>query len=73
MENYIVRIYRRDRDNPGQVTGILESVEQETRQTFHTLDTLHSFLVDAPATPAFAETSQDNTTNTASGTVGLND
>ena len=73
MENYIVRIYRRDHDDPEQVTGILESVEQETRQTFHTLQTLHSFLVGAPATQAFAESPQDNNTNITSRTIGLND
>ena len=55
MENYIVRIYRRDRDNPDQVTGILESVEEETQQTFHTLDTLHSFLLRQSAPGTLAE------------------
>jgi hypothetical protein len=49
MENYIVRIYRRDPDDSDSVTGMLESVEQETRRPFHTLDALRSML-DTDAT-----------------------
>ncbi len=51
MENYIVRIYRRDQDNPDHVTGMLESVEAETRHPFKTLKGLHSLLSDTD-TPA---------------------
>ena len=49
MENYIVRIYRRDCSNPEKVTGMLESVEQETRQPFHSIGALRSLLSAAPA------------------------
>ena len=48
MENYIVRIYDRNTRNPLQVTGILESVESETRQAFHTLDSLRDLLLQQP-------------------------
>ena len=48
MENYIVRIYGRDPGDSDRVTGMLESVEQETRRPFHSLDALRSML-DAPA------------------------
>jgi hypothetical protein len=48
MENYIVRIYGRDPGDSDRVTGMLESVEQETRRPFHSLDALRSML-DAPS------------------------
>ena len=44
MENYIVRIYRRDRADPSKLTGVCESVEQETRTTFNTLGKLMSII-----------------------------
>ncbi len=44
MENYIVRIYRRDRTDPQRVNGVLESVERETQQAFADLDTLSALL-----------------------------
>lgn len=44
MENYIVRIYRRDEANPDKLTGVFESVEKETRSTFTTLDSLIDLL-----------------------------
>ena len=49
MDNYIVRIYSRDKEDPDKVTGILESVEQQTRRPFHSLDALHAML-HTPAT-----------------------
>ena len=49
MENYIVRIYSRDKEGSDKVTGILESVERQTRQSFLSLDALRSML-HAPAT-----------------------
>jgi hypothetical protein len=48
MENYIVRIYGRDPGDSDRVTGMLESVEQETRRPFHSLDALRSML-NAPS------------------------
>jgi hypothetical protein len=47
MENYIVRIYRRDEKDRSKVTGVVESVERDTRQTFHTLNSLRSVLMEA--------------------------
>ena len=46
MENYIVRIYRRDEKDRIKVTGVVESVERETRHTFHTLNSLRSILME---------------------------
>ncbi len=48
MENYIVRIYRRDSTDPEQVNGVLESVEQDTRRPFANLNTLSSMLANDP-------------------------
>jgi len=31
LENYIVRIYRRDSGNPFEIAGIVESVEDENK------------------------------------------
>jgi hypothetical protein len=44
MENYIIRIYRRDTNTPGNVTGLLESVERVTRSPFHSLNELYAIL-----------------------------
>lgn len=44
VDNYIVRIYRRNEDDPREVTGIVECVETEERQAFHNLDELWNVL-----------------------------
>lgn len=44
MENYIVRIYRRDNNNPKNVVGMLENVETQQQQPFHDLVTLTRLL-----------------------------
>ncbi len=44
MENYIVRIYRRDETDPHKVAGVFESVEQETENSFTHLSSLVSLL-----------------------------
>jgi hypothetical protein len=32
LENYIVRIYRRDQDKPDEIAGLVELVEVEKKQ-----------------------------------------
>jgi hypothetical protein len=49
MENYIVRIYSRDSDDPYKVTATLESVEAETRQAFDSIHALPALLCAAGA------------------------
>ena len=49
MENYIVRIYRRDAADPSKIAGVFESVEQETENTFTSLKSLFSLLASRPA------------------------
>lgn len=44
MENYIVRICRRDDADPNKLTGVFESVERETRDTFKTVGRLMSLI-----------------------------
>ena len=46
MENYIVRIYRFQKDNPRHLIGIVESVEGEDRgkRAFSNLDDLWEIL-----------------------------
>lgn len=44
MENYIIRIYRRDHDKPVAIAGIVESVETETKQAFKSMDELSRIL-----------------------------
>lgn len=44
MENYIVRIYRRDETDPDKLAGVFESVENETRNTFTSLNSLIDLL-----------------------------
>ena len=44
MENYIVRIYRRDAADPDKLTGVFESVERQTSDTFTSLTDLIDLL-----------------------------
>jgi hypothetical protein len=44
MENYILRIYRRDECQPGSVIGLVEVVETGEKQSFKTLTELMSIL-----------------------------
>ena len=47
VENYIIRIYRRDASDPDSLSGLLESVERETRHSFQTLKELRELLAPA--------------------------
>jgi hypothetical protein len=44
VENYIVRIYRRDSSDSENVVGMLENVETQRQQPFHNLVTLTKLL-----------------------------
>jgi len=60
MENYIVRIYRRDASDPHKVAGVFESVEQETENTFTNLNSLVSLLAsDGDAADAIDTARED--------------
>jgi hypothetical protein len=44
LENYIVRIYRRDQDRPDEIAGLVELVEAEKKQAFKNMDELSQIL-----------------------------
>lgn len=44
MENFIVRVYRRDDNNPDTVVGVLENVETQQQRPFHNLVSLCRML-----------------------------
>lgn len=44
MDNYVVRIYRRDTKNPGLLVGVVEEVGVEGNRAFHSLDELWAIL-----------------------------
>ncbi|UCF30745.1 MAG: hypothetical protein JSV26_11985 [bacterium] len=44
MDNYIIRIYRREENDPGNVTGIVEFVETERRESFRSAEELLEIL-----------------------------
>ena len=44
MDNYIIRIYRRDEEEPNEVVGVVELVETEKKQKFKNMDELVRIL-----------------------------
>lgn len=44
MDNYIVRLYRRDADNPENLVGLVETVGEEGKQPFHNVSELMLIL-----------------------------
>lgn len=45
MDSYIVRIYRRNRDDPARVVGFVEVVARQELKRFTSLDELNGILV----------------------------
>ncbi|MFZ3065767.1 MAG: PilZ domain-containing protein [Nitrospirota bacterium] len=45
MESYIIRIYRRDKDAPYNIIGLVEDVELEEKKPFHNTEELAEILV----------------------------
>lgn len=43
-ENYLVRIYRRDKEDPDRIAGIVEFIEAEEKKAFATFDDLKAIL-----------------------------
>lgn len=74
MENYIVRIYRRDSADPNKLVGVCESVEQQTRDSFNTLGRLMSLISPARVVPVEEKVTQDgDTAETLSGKISMAD
>jgi len=48
MENYIVRIYRRDKYRPNSLVGLVQTVETGKIRSFRTLSELTTILAETP-------------------------
>jgi len=48
VDSYIIRIYRRDIDNPETMVGVLEAASDGVQQSFHSRDELWNLLAEAP-------------------------
>lgn len=44
MDSYIVRLYRRDTENPENLVGMVETVGEEAQRSFHTVNELVAIL-----------------------------
>jgi len=44
LKNYIVRIYRHEKDNPRKIVGVVEEPESEGKKAFTNLDELWGIL-----------------------------
>jgi hypothetical protein len=51
LDNYIVRIYRREKDNPRLLVGLVEEVGFAGKKAFNTLDDLWEILNTKGALP----------------------
>ena len=51
MENYIVRIYRRDPEDPKKIAGMVEHVGIDQGKSFTSIDELKGILVSADQRP----------------------
>jgi hypothetical protein len=49
MESYIVRLYRRDARNPGNLVGLIETVGLDKTRSFHTVNELVAILSEPHA------------------------
>lgn len=47
MDSYVIRIYRRDENEPKNVVGVVEFVEQEKTKSFAGIDELVQMLTKA--------------------------
>lgn len=46
MDSYIVRMYRRDTENPENLVGMVETVGEEEKRSFHTVGELMAILCE---------------------------
>ncbi len=49
MDSYIVRLYRRDTENPENLVGLVETVGEEGKRSFHTVGELVAILSEPHA------------------------
>jgi len=65
MDNYIVRIYRRDADDPRRIVGLVEIVEEQEKKAFTGIEELVNILVPVPGKAPCAERLHKRTKSTA--------
>ena len=61
MDSYVVRIYRRDPENPRKSVGVVERAEGEGEQAFHSLDELMSILQSQGSSPGASKVKKKRT------------
>ena len=44
MDSYLIRIYRRDKENPEDIVGIIEEIGTEEQHSFKNLSELNSII-----------------------------
>ena len=44
MDSYLIRIYRRDKENPEAIVGIIEEIGTGEKQSFKNLSELNSII-----------------------------
>jgi hypothetical protein len=44
MDSYLIRIYRRDKENPEAIVGIVEEIGTEEKHSFKNLSELNSII-----------------------------
>ena len=44
MDSYLIRIYRRDKENPEAIVGIIEEIGAEKKQSFGNLSELATII-----------------------------
>ncbi len=49
MDSYIVRMYRRDAENPESLVGLVETVGEDEKRSFHTVSELVAILSEPHA------------------------
>jgi hypothetical protein len=47
MDSYIVRMYRRDADNPENLVGLVETVGEDVKRPFHSVGELVAILSES--------------------------
>lgn len=47
MDSYIVRLYRRDAENPENLVGLVETVGEDEKRPFHTVSELVAILSES--------------------------
>ena len=55
MDDYIVRIKRREHPDAGDIIGLVEVVETQTCHPFHSFEELRRILADCPTPPSGTE------------------